>query len=188
MSLLGLDLSARAAAAVMVPLDWDGQWRRVKTLVVGEALGRDATDLARAQRCGFIAERIVEFARRHHVAQAWIEGYAFDQSTAAHTVAEVGGVVRLELVRAGIEIRTANMSTARKLLLGRLPPRRTAAEKAAKVKKPSAKDVVVATLRQTGAAFQTTDEFDGFVCANYGMSEAGGFFYGQVDVSVRKVG
>jgi Holliday junction resolvasome RuvABC endonuclease subunit len=174
-SLLGLDLSARAAAAVAVPLDWDGQWRRIKTLVVGEALGRGASDRDRALRCGYIAERIAEFARRHQVAQAWIEGYAFNQNTAAHTVAEVGGVVRLELVRAGIEVRTANMQTARKLLLGKLPPR----GKKVIGKKVSAKDAVVATLRAAGAAFKTVDEYDGFTAANLGMSDVGAFFYGQ---------
>ena len=183
MALLGLDLSARAAAAVMVPLDWDGQWRRVKTLVVGEALSKGASDRDRALRCAYIAERICEFARRYHVAQAWIEGYAFNQNTAAHTVAEVGGVVRLELVRAGVEIRTANMQSARKLLLGKLPPRGKDIPKNERV---TAKDAVKETLRMAGAAFNTLDEYDGFTCANLGMSEVGGFFYGQVDV--RKVG
>ncbi len=176
MTILGLDLSARAAAAVAVPQDWDGQWRRIKTLVVGQDLDRGSSDRERALRCGFIAERIVEFARRHHVSQAWIEGYAFNQNTAAHTVAEVGGVVRLELVRAGIEIRTANMQTARQLLLGKLPAR----GKAAMGKKVTAKEAVVATLRAAGAAFNTVDEYDGFTAANLGMSEVGGFFYGQV--------
>ena len=186
MTILGLDLSARAAAAVAVPREWDGVWRRVKTLVVGEALGRDATDRDRALRCIYIAEQIVGFARRQAVTHAWIEGYAFSQHTAAHTIAEVGGVVRAELLRAGIEIRTANMSTARKLLLGKLPPRRTADEKAGKVKKPTAKDAVVEALRMAGAAFRTVDEYDGFTAANFGMSEIGGFFYGQVLPDTKK--
>lgn len=185
MTILGLDLSARAAAAVAVPQDWDGQWRRIKTLVVGQELDRASSDWERAMRCGYIAERIVAFARKHGVNQAWIEGYAYNQNTAAHTVAEVGGVVRLELVRAGIEIRTANMQTARKLLLGRLPAR---GKHIAPKDRVSAKEAVKATLRAAGAAFNTLDEYDGFTAANLGMSEVGGFFYGQTDVSVRKAG
>jgi hypothetical protein len=173
--IIGLDLSARAAAAVVVADDWDGKWSRVKTLVVGEDLKRGSTDRLRALRCGFIAEAIVEFARRHGVTVAYVEGYAFSQHTAAHTIAEVGGCVRLELVRAGIDVHTAMMQSARKLLLGKLPPR----GKAVTGKKVTAKEAVVAALRAAGAAFKTVDEYDAFVCANFGMAERGGFFYGQ---------
>jgi hypothetical protein len=42
--LLGLDLSLTASAAVAVPLDWDGSWSRVSSLVVGEKLRKDASD------------------------------------------------------------------------------------------------------------------------------------------------
>lgn len=165
--ILGLDLSTRAAAAVAVPQDWDGRWSRVRSLVVGEPLRRDATDPERARRCESIALPIVAFARTHVVTSVWIEGYAFSQATAAHTLAEVGGVVRLELVRAGFAIRTANMSTARKLLLGKVP-------------RKGAKDAVVATLRAAGATFETADEADAYCCANLGLYELGGYFFGQV--------
>ncbi len=165
--ILGIDMSTRFTAGVVVPQDWDGKWPRVRTLVVGEPLGRNATDAERARRCETIATRLVAFARCHGVTSAWIEGYAFNQNTAAHTLAEVGGVVRLELVRAGIEIRTANMSTARKLLLGKVP-------------RAGAKEAVVATLRAAGATFETADEADAYCCANLGLSELGGFFFGQV--------
>jgi len=117
--------------------------------------------------------------QRNGVVEVWIEGYAFRQNQSAHTLAELGGVVRLELVRAGIEVRTAMMQTARKLLLGKLPPRRKKGE--TKEKGASAKDVVEATLKAAGAAFATLDECDAFVCANLGLSERGGFFYGQYE-------
>ena len=123
MTLMGLDLSATAAAACAVPLTWDGDFRRVHTLVVGGTLRRDASDEERARRCEAIAVQLVGFARVHRVTEAWIEGYAYGQRTASHTLGEVGGVVRLELVRAGIALRTANVGTARKLLLGRVPRR-----------------------------------------------------------------
>lgn len=165
--ILGLDLSTRAAAAVAVPQDWDGRWSRIRSTVVGEPLQREATDEQRARRTETIAARLVAFACTQGVTSVWIEGYAFSQATAAHTLAEVGGVVRLELVRAGFEIRTANMSTARKLLLGKVP-------------RKGAKDAVVATLRAAGATFGTADEADAYCCANLGLSELGGFFFGQV--------
>jgi hypothetical protein len=166
-TIAGLDLSTRAAAMVTVPQNWDGCWSRVDSLVVGEPLQRCASDAVRARRTETIAARLVAFAQAQGVTSVWIEGYAFNQATAAHTLAELGGVVRLELVRAGLEVRTANMSTARKLLLGKVP-------------RSGAKDAVVATLRAAGATFATADEADAYCCANLGLSELGGFFFGQV--------
>lgn len=157
---MGLDLSTRAAAAVAVPSDWDGQWNRVASLVVGEPLRRDASDAERAARTETIARRIVGFAQSHGVREAWIESYAFNQSVSAHTLGEVGGVVRLELVRAGMEIRTAQMATARKLLLGKVP-------------RSGAKDAVVATLKAAGARFETADEYDAFTAVNLGLATIG---------------
>ena len=63
--LLGLDLSTRAAAAVAVPTDWDMQWKRVASLVVGAPLRRDASDAERAARAETIARRLVAFAQSH---------------------------------------------------------------------------------------------------------------------------
>ncbi len=164
--LLGLDLSATAAAAVAVPLAWDGQWSRVASLVAGEQLHRDSTDAERARRTETIASRIVAFARAQRATVAWIESYGFNQRTAAHTIGEVGGVVRLELVRAGVEIRTAPMSTARKLLLGKLP-------------RSDIKVAIFSALRSAGARFDSCDEADAFVCANYGLAELGGYCFAQ---------
>jgi len=164
--ILGLDLSATATAAVSVPLDWDGQWSRVHSVVVGEKLRHDASDAERARRCETIASRLVAFAQAERATVAFIEGYAFSQHSAAHTLAEVGGVVRIELIRAGIEIRTANMGTSRRLLLGKCP-------KGAKV-------AVYAALKAAGATFETLDESDAFAAANLGLSELGGYCFCQV--------
>lgn len=162
--LLGLDLSTRAAAAVAVPLDWYGRWQAVRSIVVGEKLRRDATDAERARRCENIAARIVAFARATGATCAWIESYAFAQKVAAHTLAEVGGVVRLELVRAGIELHTAQMSTARKMLLGKVP-------------RADVKVAVFAAFRAAGAPFETCDEADAMAAANLGLSELGGYCF-----------
>lgn len=164
--MLGLDLSATATAAVAVPLDWDGRWSSVRSLVVGVKLRRTATDAERARRTETIAARVVAFARMHGASVAFIESYAFSQRTAAHTLAEVGGVVRLELVRAGVEVRTAPIGTARKLLLGRVP-------------RTDVKQSILQTLRSAGATFSSFDEADAFVAANHGMFELGGFCFAQ---------
>jgi hypothetical protein len=163
MILMGLDLSATHAAAVVVPLGWDGDFRRVRTLVTGESLPRDASDEQRARRCERVATALVGFARANAVTEVWIEGYAFAQRTSAHTLAEVGGVVRLEFVRAGIAIHTANMGTARKLLLGKLPSK-------------GAKFAAHAALHAAGSPAWTHDEADAFVCANLGLSEHAGAY------------
>ncbi len=165
--LLGLDLSLTASAGVAVPLDWDGQWRRVATLVVGEDLRRDCSDEMRARRTETIATRIVTFAKSRRATVAFIEGYAYSMLTSSHSLGELGGVVRLELVRAGIELRTANMSTARKLLLGKCP------KKGAKV---AASNALIAA----GGRFDTLDESDAMVAANFGLSELGGFCFCQL--------
>lgn len=161
--LMGLDLSARQAAAVALNVNWDGSFSRVVTRLFGEELCRDATDYERARRCEMIADGIVGFAQGLLVSEAWIEGYAFNQKVSAHTLGEVGGVVRLELVRAGISIRTANMSTARKLLLGKLP-------------RKGAKVAAFEALRAAGMPLWTMDEADAFVCVNLGLSEHAGAF------------
>lgn len=161
--LMGLDLSLTAAAAVVVPTTWDGCWGTVVPMVVNAPLGRDASDDERANRTGSVAARIVLFAQQWGVAEAWIEGYAFSMNTSAHSLGELGGVVRLELQRAGIHLHTANMGTARKLLLGKAP------RKGAKVAAANA-------LRAAGSPAWTLDESDAFVCANLGLSEHAGAF------------
>lgn len=161
--ILGLDLSATAAACVALSTRWDGDFSRVFVRQFGADLRKDATDVERARRTEHIAQRIVEFARGLAVTEAWIEGYAFSMRTASHTLGEVGGVVRLELVRVGIDIHTANMSAARKLLLGKLP-------------KKGAKVAAHQALRAAGSPLWTLDESDAFVCANLGLSEHAGAF------------
>lgn len=165
--LLGIDLGTRACAAVAVPADWDGVWARVRSIVVGEPLRRDSSDAERARRTETIATRLVTFARETGASVALVESYAFGKSTAAHTLGELGGVVRLEFVRAGLEVRTINLSTARKLLLGKVP-------------RSDAGVACYSTLRAAGAHFETADEAAAFTVANVELAELGGYCFGQV--------
>jgi Holliday junction resolvasome RuvABC endonuclease subunit len=164
--LLGIDLGTRRCAGVACPTDWDGEWRRVRSIVVGEPLRRDSTDAERARRTETIAMQLVRFARETEASVALIESYAFGKSTAAHTLGELGGVVRLELVRAGLEVRTVQMSSARKLLLGKVP-------------KADPGIACYAALRAAGARFDTADEAAAFTVANVEMADLGGHCFAQ---------
>lgn len=165
--LLGLDLSLTAAAGVAVPLDYEGRFERVRSIVVGERLRRDATDVERARRTETIAARLVRFALENRCSVAYVEGYAFSQRLAAHALAELGGVTRLELVRAGIDVRTANMGSARKLLLGRVP-------------RQDAKVAVAEAFRAAGVPLDwSLDVTDAMACANLGLAELGGYCFAQ---------
>jgi hypothetical protein len=182
-SLLGLDLSATAAAAVAVPLDWDGDWQRVRWTLVGEPLLKGASDEDRARRTERIARKIVRFAHEHRAFAAWIESYAFSMRTMAHTLGEVGGVVRLELVREGLAVHTANMSTSRKLLLGGLPPRGSPV---------SAKQEAARVLASAGAPIAWVEQkgldlVDAFTAVNLALSfEPGAYCFAQEPPPKRK--
>jgi hypothetical protein len=164
--LLGIDLGIRACAAVACPLDWSGDWSRVRSIVVGEPLKRDASDAERARRTEAIATKLLGFARETGASLALVESYAYGKSTAAHTLGEVGGVVRLELVRSALDVRTVNLSTARKLLLGKVPP-------------SDAGVACYAALRAAGAGFSTADEAAAFTVLNVALAEAGAYCFAQ---------
>ena len=73
---------------------------------------------------------------------------------------ELGGALRIELRRAGVDLYVAPMGPARALLLGRVP------RKAAKV-------ACAEALKAAGANFASLDEYDAMVVANYGLCELG---------------
>lgn len=145
----------------------------MRELVVGVKLAKDASDYDRASRCEQIAETLVDFARDYHVQEAWIEGYAYGMKTAAHTLGELGGVVRVELMRAGIDIHTANMGTARKLLLGHVPRGKGAA------KQGVLRALLAAGMPLRGPKPVWLDLCDAFVAANLGMAQRDGFCFAQ---------
>ncbi len=172
-AILGLDLSTRASAAICLPGGWAGDWLQMRELVVGIKLEQGASDYDRAARTETIAEQLVRFAVDYHVSDAWIEGYAFGMNTAAHTLGELGGVVRLELMRAGIRLHTANMGTARKLLLGGVPRGKGAAKAAC------LRAMVAAGMPLRGPKAVWLDLVDAFVAANLGLADREGFCFAQ---------
>lgn len=164
---LGLDLSLKAAAAVAVPTWWDGEWDKVRSMVVGETLRRDASPAERARRTETIAARIAAFAECEGCSVAYVEQYAFGNSQQAHSLGELGGVVKLELVRRGIQLHTVPIPTIRKVLLGKVP-------------RTGAKVAVMQALRAAGCPIGwSLDEADAFAVANWGLSELGGYCFAQ---------
>lgn len=175
-AILGLDLSTRAAAGIAIPRTWNGDWLKTRTIVIGEPLTKFSDDVDRALRTGSIAEQLCRFAFDYGVGQAWFESYAFGMKTSAHTLGELGGVVRLELARMGISIHTANMGTARKLIVGTVPRGTGVAKLASKL--------AFRALQAAGMPIRfgkktELDETDAFVAANLGLAEAGCYCFAQ---------
>jgi hypothetical protein len=159
---MGIDLSQSATAAVCVPADWGLDWSRVERATHVEAGPKNATAALRISALARISNAVAYWAETWKPTHVWIEGYpAGGRIFGLDKLAEVGGVVRLLVRKGGIVAETAPLSTARKLLLGKLPRR-------------DVKAVVHAAVRSLpGCNLSTGDELDAFVAANYGLSELG---------------
>lgn len=165
MSCLGLDLSLSAAGLVAVPWDWGGDWSRVARHHVGHSLPRDATELRRVGRLHQITSETIMFAKRHACSVACFEHYAFGARFERERLGELGGAVKLGLVsQAGMALfESVPSSTARKLLLGRVP------------KSDPKAHVREHLLRAGMPRVWTDDEMDAFVAANWYLAGAGAY-------------
>jgi Holliday junction resolvasome RuvABC endonuclease subunit len=158
---LGLDLSLRRPAAVVIPAGWElGRWQDLKRLSF-EPL-EVASDRERYMRVGGIVARMIVFAREHEVSYAGVEDYAFSKSSSSVTkLAELGGHARVEFLRRmGLLLRPVAASQARRQLLGALPPK-------------NAKILTQRALYAAGAPFANDDECDAFAVANFMLTELG---------------
>ena len=160
---VGLDLSLRAAAAAKVTLPWDGDLEDVVTRVIGDEVSKDSAPEAYARRLDLIAKSMVDFCDGADV--VYVEEYAFSQmSKRAHSLGEVGGVVKLELFRRlGHAPIPVTASTARKTMLQKLP-------------RKGVKEFTMRNVRRLGAPADrwTEDQIDAFVCLNHGVMLQGG--------------
>ncbi|GMV19946.1 MAG: hypothetical protein AMXMBFR56_81700 [Polyangiaceae bacterium] len=155
-------MSSRGLGLVALPPAWDLAWPRIVTALLSEPLRRDATEAEQIARRSRLADGVLRFADRVHATSVWIEGYPL--SGRVHGLSglcELGGVVRDRLAREGLDVRTAPLSSARKLVLGRLP-------------RADVKQITHTVLHSVGApASWSGDELDAFVAGNYGASELG---------------
>jgi Holliday junction resolvasome RuvABC endonuclease subunit len=159
----GLDLSLTCPACVVIPDGWKlGDWRNLERTraIVPSVQDRDP-DRSKAIRLIKIVGRLREFVLENRATHCFVEGYAFSRHSSSVTkLAELGGYARVEFFSYGRVLREVTVSQARKLLLGKLPPR-------------DAKKVVEAQLKRHGAEFADDNECDAFAIANWGLSELG---------------
>jgi hypothetical protein len=162
---IGLDLSLTGLGLVAVPGDWGLDFGRVKRDTLETRPGEAQVDRRSALADDVV--RWIEWARGKNQADVWIEGSITGRKY-ANTVRSqlmLAGVVAHELRRRlGIDANFAEQSTARRLLLGRLPPR-------------DRKSYVLVELRKRTATNWREDEYDAFVTANYGLRVAGLAYY-----------
>jgi hypothetical protein len=165
---LGIDASLTSTGLVACPLDWDQDWSRLRTHTIKKSLTKAASERDRIERMQSIALEIRIMAVRWGVTQAWIEDLPTGRAFHIPQLAELRGFIRKELaddLQLRIFVERANQSTIRKLLLGKLPP-------------SDRKAAVISVLDAMTAEcpiqpFNTDDERDAFVVANYGLSELG---------------
>ena len=160
--IVGIDLSLRRSGMVAVPEAWDLDWTAVRTATAGYPLGRSASTEEHIGRLRTVSGAVVAFVREHDAKTVALEEYAFAQRGAgSREIAELGGVVKVALAEAGVEVRIVTASAARKLLLGAVP-------------RAGAKAATFEALRAMGATFETDDEADAFALANWLSAELGG--------------
>lgn len=166
LAVIGLDLSLTSSGVACIPLDWDGDMRRVS---VGTVRHRHVPqdDTARAERISTVAQRCLclgrELAAGHGIAMWGIESLPTARAYAQVPLGELHGVVRYLLHQGGAQVVTVPQASARKLLMGSLP-------------RKDAKRIVNETVTSIdGAAAWGGDECDAFVAGQWVVSELGGY-------------
>jgi hypothetical protein len=160
--IVGIDLSLTGLGLVAFPGDWDLDWRRIAHERHGEKLSRGASDHDRLGRMNRLADAAARFCESVRATNVWVEGYpGSGRVYGLPALCELGGIVRHRLAGSGLWAATSPLTTARKLVLGKLPRR-------------DVKRILHETLRTMGApASWSGDELDAWVAANFGASELG---------------
>lgn len=159
--IVGLDLSLRGTGAVAIPPSWDLDFTRVHAESFGVDLPAARTTREVTARLRDISRDLREWCIRIGARHVWIEDLPTHAAFNIVPLAELRGVVRLELLdQAQLDVRFVNQSSARKLLLGKLPPN-------------DRKRHVVEALKAAGARFRDSDQADAFTAANAALHELG---------------
>lgn len=163
---LGLDLSLSGLGAVAVPLDWDLRPERVRGRTLGVSLPRDATPRAHTLRLMAIARDVVTLAVYYGATEVWAEDLPTRAAYGVVQLAELRGVVRVELERCcGLSIRFVQACEARRLLYGGQPPRG--------VTHRARKRWLLEPLKLCGLPLEDDAQGDAFAICNWALSEAG---------------
>ncbi len=161
-TVFGIDAALPGLGLVAVPSDWALDFSRVRRVTLETTPGPPGP-----ARMGALARdvcRWIKWARGRGQADVWIEGSITNSPDLAYTVRsqlKLAGVIEEYLWRElGVECGTAEQSTARKLLLGKLP-------------KSDRKKAVFAALELLTPTNWDANEYDAFVTANYGLQANG---------------
>lgn len=161
---IGIDPSVRATAIVAVPLDWGGDWSKVRSHVVHGSSAKKGDLAGRIRRNDRLAVDVQDWIDRlppHLARSARIEDYSYGSKFGASYLGELGGSIRTCVLDVCAELREVPIKSARKTLLGKLPLL-------------NQKGAVVTALKAVGASFGTIDEYEAMCIANHGLSQLGG--------------
>lgn len=160
---IGIDLSLTATGLVAIPSDWMGRWDRCVTMHVTPDIdpGDPHWEVNRLQ---WVSNAVVRFVQANAYlgrrVRVGIENYAHDRKYGMAKTAEVGGLTKVELHRAGYPCQPIMMQSARKLAVGVVPRKRPGNMKA--------KDFIRAKLTTMGMPPRwSMDVGDAWVIANY---------------------
>jgi hypothetical protein len=155
----GLDLSLTGLGLVVVPSDWDLDFGRVRRTVLHTKPNLELVDriaALAADACEWLA-----WARNGKPLEVWVEGSITGgrMGNSVRSQLKLAGVVEHEIRRQlGVVARTAEQSSARKLLLGYVPPK-------------NRKEHVVEALKLLTPTAWDGNEYDALTTANYGLHE-----------------
>lgn len=160
MIVAGLDISLTGLGAVAVPCGWDLDWRRVERDSFGVKLEKGASTREVTHRLRDLARDVRTWLIRvgaSHVVAEDLPPKGFNLVK----LGEIRGVLRLELLdQCGLDLQFVNQSTARRILLGKLPAE-------------NRKQHVVEALKAAGADFRDADQADAFCTVNAVLDDFG---------------
>lgn len=169
MYLMACDQSVRGFAVATAPLDWAGDWGSVRAVRFdGGAVERKAPDAAHRTRQRQLLRWFRGQVDWHSPTTVGFESYAFSSRPDVDVV-ELVGMCKAHLWDLEIDTVTINQSSARKLLLGKVPR-----------KGLDAKTAVSAALAAAGAPARLTttlDHTDALCILNAMLSDLGGYCF-----------
>lgn len=161
---LGLDVSLVGLGAALFPTNFRGDWSTVKRATFGYSLPMGASFSDHIGRLEFISGKVLDFAQANHVQNIGLESFPFGKTSAAHSLGKLHGVLMVDLSRAGFAVHSVPISSARKLLLEKLP-------------RKAVKQSVADHWKKLRAPWATLDESDAAVCANFLSMRLGGSYF-----------
>ncbi len=156
-TVVGLDLSTTGSAACALPCPWDGKIKGARQMKpAGYKLTNDATQTELRERIIAIRDPILAFCKEVQARKIMVEDYAFSASGKITMLAELAGNVKLDIWENwGVSVEVIAASSARKILLQKVPQK-------------DSKIFTAVNVRKLGGQTKdwTVDQVDAFVVAN----------------------